>query len=860
LVVAVLLIGLTTVASGAGAQQGRSLPALSAERSIHYGADGEVDAAACPPPTPGHATCLARIRTDMLASGARPDGMGAHLAPSDVLGDNGAYSPAYLQSAYNAPSATRGTGETVGVVDAYDDPNAESDLSVYRSHYGLPPCTTANGCFRKVDQNGVTVYPATAQNGDWEVETSLDLDMVSAICPKCHILLVEGNDAGDNSLFTAEDTAAHLGANVVSNSWGAAEVYNEPNYDEHFSHAGVAVTAGTGDWGFGGATLYPAASPDVIAVGGTSLYQTGSTGSRNATETAWSGSGSGCSLFEPKPSWQHDSCPGRAGADISAVGDPSTPVWVYDTYPYFGSPPNWSGFGGTSASSPIVAALYALAAGPSAPAYQPAGLPYSQPAAFNDVTAGSTATCDTWLCQAGPGYDGPTGLGTPNGIRGFEPSLPGAPQDLASGSRSRTIVLSWSPPADAGGSRLGGYRIYRDGGLVASLPATAHTFTATKLVNGQSHTWKVSAFTTVGEGPGASVPAVAAPLDQITVSPSNAEITAEGSQSFRVEGFDRTGNSLGDETAAAKLVAPRLNCTGTSCTSSASGTYRVTAIVGGAKATAKLRVDPGSIWKVVVKPSVVSLQPGRPVRFAAFGRDFLGNPAGSLTAKVRFSISPEGTCHGAVCTAARRGIHHVTATIPSSSVSTGWGEHSCATTTIGLRCWGENQFGETGSTAYGDAWTPSTVSGIDAASVVAAQGYTCVITASGGAKCWGYNSEGRLGNATATSSITPTDVVGLTSGVASLAATNNACAITSSRALKCWGDRFSDGDGSKVDRWRPVDVVGLGSGVASVSTSGDGRSGEVLGRQHHGRARKRCPRQRCLPLSLPHTWKRRRPD
>ena len=204
--------------------------------------------------------------------------------------------------------------------------------------------------------------------------------------------------------------------------------------------------------------------------------------------------------------------------------------------------------------------------------------------------------------------------------------------------------------------------------------------------------------------------------------------------------------------------------------------------------------------------------------------------------------------------------------IPSSSISTGWGAHSCATTTIGLRCWGENFSGETGSNAFGDDWTPSTVPGLDAASVVAAQLYTCALTRSRGAKCWGNSAAGRLGNATAMSSVTPTDVVGLTSGAVSLAATNNACAITSSHGVKCLGRclrqrRRQQGRQVETGRRRRLGQrsrLGLDRGRRWLRRD-DFRSCEVLGRQHHGRARKRRLRQRGLPLPLPHTRRRRRP-
>ncbi len=336
----------------------------------------------------------------------------------NFVGDPGGYSPAYLQSAYNAP-ITRGAGETVAVVDAYNAPHAESDLATYRATYGLPPCTTANGCFRKIDQNGGTNYPA-ADSG-WAQEISLDVDMVSAVCPNCKIMLVEADDSYFDNLGAAVNKAVQLGASVVSNSYGGAEFPTEVNLDAlYFDHPGVAILASSGDSGFG--VNYPAASPSVIAVGGTSLLQATDTGTRDAIETVWPGAGSGCSVYEAKPAWQTDtSCSSRTVADVAAVANPSTGVNVYDG--------GWGVFGGTSAASPIVAALYALAEN-DVSSDQVAAYPYAHPTALNDVVSGSNGSCGgIYLCTAGVGYDGPTGLGTPNATGAFMPSAtdPNAP-------------------------------------------------------------------------------------------------------------------------------------------------------------------------------------------------------------------------------------------------------------------------------------------------------------------------------------------------------------------------------------------------------------------------------------------------
>ena len=345
----------------------------------------------------GYAHCYA------LLAALSSNRAGANSTPSG-------YSPSDLQSAYNLPSSTAGSGQTVAIVDAYDDPNAESDLSVYRSQYGLPACTTANGCFRKVNQNGGTRYPRASTG--WAEEISLDLDMVSAICPNCHILLVEANNNSLTNLGTAVNEAATLGANAISNSYGGGESSSDTTYDStYYNHPGHAITASSGDNGYG--VEYPAASQYVTAVGGTTLNKANN--SRGWSETAWSGAGSGCSAYDPKPGWQNDSgCSKRTVADVSAVADPNTGVAVYDSY----NQPGWLVFGGTSVASPIIASVYALAGNAGSVNY--GSYPYSHTGNLNDVTSGSNGSCGgSYLCTAGPGYDGPTGNGTPNGTGAF---------------------------------------------------------------------------------------------------------------------------------------------------------------------------------------------------------------------------------------------------------------------------------------------------------------------------------------------------------------------------------------------------------------------------------------------------------
>jgi hypothetical protein len=389
-------------------------------------------AAECGPVPAPIARCASLRRTDIAAvpamePGTAADGVGTPLAA--VSG----YGPTSLRSAYNLPSSG-GSGRTMAIVDAYDLPTAASDLAVYRAQFGLPACTVASGCFRKVDQLGGTSYPS--YDAGWAGEIALDIDMASAICPDCKILLVEAKTAKLADLGAAVDTAVRLGAAVVSNSYGADEWPTETAQDVHFNHPGVAITASTGDWGYAAGVEYPAASPYVISVGGTSLIP--AVNARGWSETVWGlsstvGTGSGCSSFEPKPYWQTDTgCSNKTTADISAVADPNSGVAVYDR-----NGGGWTVYGGTSAAAPIIAAAYALAGQPAAGSY-PGRLLYDSAASLWDVTSGSNGTCGTYLCQGAIGYDGPTGLGTLHGTAALTPDV----QDLGAGNRTSCALTS----------------------------------------------------------------------------------------------------------------------------------------------------------------------------------------------------------------------------------------------------------------------------------------------------------------------------------------------------------------------------------------------------------------------------------
>jgi len=388
----VLTGGILSAAIAFGLAPGAN--AQTVERSgntFHVAVCGEVPA--------GFARCHAHVITDSLG----------HVITSEGPRITG-YVPSDLRDAYKITGSGK-SSTIVAIVDAYGYTNAESDLGVYRAQFSIPACTTANGCFKKLNQNGVQgSYPA--QDNGWATESALDLDMASAMCPNCSLILVEANTSSYSDLATAENTAASQGAHVISNSYGGGES-GTTGFESSYNHAGVAVTASTGDHGYAGGAQFPATSPHVTAVGGTHLTKDGS--SRGWTESAWSGAGSGCSAVYSKPSWQKDpNCSKRMEADVSADADPATGVAIYGPA---GNGSGWFREGGTSVAAPLIAGIYGVN-GKKVKSY--AKTLYNAKAKLFDVTSGSNGTCGgTYFCTAGPGYDGPTGLGTPDGSKSF---------------------------------------------------------------------------------------------------------------------------------------------------------------------------------------------------------------------------------------------------------------------------------------------------------------------------------------------------------------------------------------------------------------------------------------------------------
>lgn len=480
------------------------------------------------------------------------------------------YAPADLRSAYRLPSSS--ASPTVAIVDAYDNPNAEADLAAYRSAFGIGACTTASGCFTKVSQTGATTYP----NGDtnWGAEIDLDIEMVSAACPTCKILLVEANSSSFSDLMAAEDYAAGH-ADYVSNSYGASEFSSETDYDKHFAKPGVGITVSSGDAGYG--VEYPAASPYVTAVGGTSLTQT----SAGWSETAWSGAGSGCSAIEAQPSWQAGlgGCTRRTVADVSADADPNTGVAVYDSYGSSGGA-DWYVYGGTSVAAPLVAGAWALTGALSSGVNAPR-VPYQYPGGWNDVTSGTNSHhCrDGYLCQASVGFDGPTGLGTPIGASGFGGSVGGSGGGTST-NNPPTASFTYSCPdlscsfADRSSDTDGtvtGWRWDFGDGATSSVQNPSHGY-------GSAGTYTVTLTVT---DDGGATGTTSQPVTVTAPSSSGFSLSASGS---KVKGYDTVNLSWTGESGSVDVYrngSPIAKVPGTSYTDntgdrgSASYTYHV---------------------------------------------------------------------------------------------------------------------------------------------------------------------------------------------------------------------------------------------------------------------------------------------
>ena len=383
---------------------------------------GPAERPACPVARPGQLRCLTLYAPQIAVNRAIAEKAAGNRVPLWATSPKG-WGAKNIESAYKLP-LTKGTGQTIGIVDAFSTPHLAADLGVYRKEYGLPPCTTASGCLRILNQEG---KPSPLPHPDplgWGVEETLDVSMVSAACPRCKIIVVEGKTPSFADLAAAENTAIRLGANVVSNSYDARESGFTQAYAKDYNQPGHVIIASSGDYGYT-AALFPANLANVTAAGGTQLSR--AKNARGWTETVWNNgfgaSGSGCSAYVAKPAWQHDPhCPGRTVGDVAAV---ATNIPIYDSSisKRFGGP--WLTVSGTSASSPLIAGVYGLAG--NASTVEP-GNEYAHASALFDVTKGNNdwfnnargASCGfDYQCVAKKGYDAPTGLGTPDGAAAF---------------------------------------------------------------------------------------------------------------------------------------------------------------------------------------------------------------------------------------------------------------------------------------------------------------------------------------------------------------------------------------------------------------------------------------------------------
>ena len=510
--------------------------------------------------TPGQARCL--LIRNMAAHPAAQD-----VRPGVIPAGTG-YGPSDLQSAYNLTSASGadGAGRTVAVVDAFNDPTAARDLAAYRSAAGQPALTS--GQFTVYNQAGQTSplpAEAPAGNNNWTEEESLDVDMVSAICPLCTIDLVEANDAAVADLLTADQAAATLGAKYISNSWGFSEVSAETALDSQvFSAPGVVYVAGAAESGYTGDISYPAASPNVVAVGGTTLEKT-SSNSRGWTESVWDtlgsaiapgATGSGCSAFEPQPSWQTSissippACSKRVDNDVAAAADPSFGAAVYDTSD---GDTGWFEAGGTSEATPIIAAVFALAGNNGNKA---ADSIYTNTSDLNEVTASNNGTCtQSVLCTAtgtANTYNGPTGWGTPNGIAAFK-------------SNSSPTTVTVTNPGNQAGAVGTAARLQI--GAADSASDQTLTYTATGLPAGLS----INSATGLISG----TPTTAG-TSQVTVTATDTT-SAHGSASFTWTISSAAGGGSSQSPSGAASASPSSTCASSAATAnSASATPSAT--------------------------------------------------------------------------------------------------------------------------------------------------------------------------------------------------------------------------------------------------------------------------------------------
>ena len=627
---------------------------------------------ACGTPLGGHAACTAiRLLTparNWHPGAAAAKGAGHGKGGSASTTPTSGYYPADLQSAYGLAAAastmTPGrTAPTVAIVDAYNDPTAASNLAAYRKTLSqakdpitgladapIPPLcsstssTSTTPCvtFKKVNQSGGTTYP-TASSG-WSEEISVDLDMVSAICPDCNIVLVEASSASMSNLAAAVTYAKqHLHPAAVANSYGASEFSSETTFNTTYSAATTtAVTAATGDSGYG--AEFPAASPSLTAVGGTSLTYSGTGSSLSWNpQTVWSTAGAGCSAYEPMPAWQavtgvyrdKANCTTREIGDVAAVANPYTGVAVYDTYHATG----WMVFGGTSVATQIIGATYGLAVGTGTLQATPSGLYPDKPTGqigptpgLVPVTSGHDGTCANYLCNAtdrlSSGYNGPTGLGTPDGVGAFQttaatagslsfPTSSSSDTTLTAGSTAGPFTVHLSPAAPTTGLTVTLSTTSSGGGFSTSASGTFQSTLDLSVAAGTTTSPSFYYRDTVAGSPTVTATAtgwLSAALSLTVTSPTSITVTVKpGTVSKKGPRYhvpltvDATTSSSGSPVAGATALLVVFS--GTSCSGTPVATGTATTGANG-KVTFTFTTRQVGAWCALATVSASGYQPG----------------------------------------------------------------------------------------------------------------------------------------------------------------------------------------------------------------------------------------------------------
>jgi hypothetical protein len=648
----------------------------------------------CGVPPADRAACLGvklvpawLTRADLRAKAARrvrEAAAGARPAVTYKEPFPGYLTPESLHAAYSLPAETQSSSlQTIAVIDAFDDPTAEADLGVYDREFGLPECTTANGCFRKINQEGKT-SPLPRKNGGWASEMSIDVQMAHAICQGCRVLLVEASSEEFSDLGAAVNAAVNAGATEISNSYGGAEqprqasVFSEYN-SRYYDHPGVVVTASSGDCGYLNETCpeegryaeFPADSPDVVAVGGTTLTDGDGTWSSTVWEEEEGGGGSGCSLIFAAPLWQSDVADfsatgcgeGRSVSDVAAIADPNSGVDVYDSTPEDDYPTGWGVWGGTSVSSPIVAAEFALAGGSHAVAY-PAATLYShlgEGGALYDVVSGSNGSCAAGdiECRAAVGYDGPSGVGSPIGLAAF--SIAGAPASGARPTIAGVAEQGQTLTATAGewtGSPTSTSEQWEDcnasgSGCAAIAGATGQTYTLTAGDVGATIRVQESASNAAGGGAPADSTQTATVTSDTPALASFTPTSGITGSTVTIEGTDLGGVGeveFGALTASFKVLsATRIEAT----VPNGARQAEITLTAPGGSVTSRSKFKP-TLSVTAFSPQ--SRAPGKPVTIKGVGFDsgstvsFDGEPASVtyVSSKKLKATVPAGAQAGAI--------------------------------------------------------------------------------------------------------------------------------------------------------------------------------------------------------------------